>query len=84
MSQDTCNTAGAESCHVSRTGSPGIRHHPTQEQRRCKGKLEGRNIAPRASKTRSGKVGLREARPAKTVRAGPSDVDRLRLINADA
>ncbi|MHB8290378.1 MAG: hypothetical protein ACYDEY_14335 [Acidimicrobiales bacterium] len=84
VSEDTCNTAGAESYHVSRTGSLGTRHHATQKQRRRKGKLEGRNIAPRASKTRSGKVGLWEARPAKTVCAGPSDVDRLRPIDAGA
>ncbi len=88
VSEDTCSTAGAESYHVSTSGFPGTCHHATQQPRRRKGNPEReitsvRDDLSRERKTRNGKAEMREARPAKTVRAGPSDTDQLRLIDAD-
>ncbi len=77
MSEDTCSTAGTKSYHVEKTGAPDTRNHATQEQLRRKGNPS------RGNKTRSGEVGLRGARSAKVERVGPSDIDRLRLIDVD-
>ncbi len=77
MSEDSCSTAGAENYHVEKTGVPGTRNCATQEQVRRTGN------PIRGNKTRSGKVGPWGARSAKVERVGPSDIDRLRLIDVD-
>ncbi len=66
VSENASSTAGAVSYHVGTSESPGNRHdHATSKPLRHKG------VPVKGRKTRTGNVGLREARSAKTVRAGP-------------
>ncbi len=66
--EPACSAGSAESYHVGHAGQPGARHDVPRKPPRREGH------PTRGRKTRSGDVGLRGTRPAKTVRAGPGRV----------
>ncbi len=66
VSEHTSSTAGVVSYHVGTSESPGNRHHHATSK-----PLRHKGVPVKGHKTRTGNVGLRGARPAKTVRAGP-------------